>query len=365
MHVHLRNKSDHLHRQRVAIRFGLPRLIERRPGVETPLRCDAIESLVVRHSSPGKVVYAALLGNVLIAITKSVAAAWTGSSAMLSEAVHSLVDTVNELLLLYGVHRSRRPPDRAHPLGHGRELYFWSFIVALMVFGLGAGVSLFEGINHLLHRVPIENPTVNYLVLGLSFVFELGSWYVAFKAFRAAKGARGYLEAVGVAKDPTTFTVLFEDSAALAGLVIASAGIWTAQVFDMPKLDGIASLGIALVLAAAGAALARRTKQLLIGEGARPELQRSILEIANRHAGIASANGVLTAQLGADQVVAAVSAEFNDRLTTPEIEDCVRSLEDEVRSAHPEVSILFVKPQTAATWKSRRSAIDAARTDSD
>jgi divalent metal cation (Fe/Co/Zn/Cd) transporter len=190
-------------------------------------------------------------------------------------------------------------------------------------------------------------------------VFELGSWSVAFRAFRAAKGGRGYLEAIGVAKDPTTFTVLFEDSAALAGLLIAFAGIWASQVFDMPKLDGVASLGIALVLAVAGGALARRTKQLLIGEQAQPELQRSILEIASRHAGITRANGVLTAQVGADRVVAALSAEFDDRLTTPQIEACVRSLEDEIRSAHPEVSVLFVKPQAAATWESRRQAIEA------
>lgn len=320
---------------------------------------------MARHSSPGKVVYAALLGNVLIAITKFAAAAWTGSSAMLSEAVHSLVDTINELLLLYGMRRSRRPPDSAHPLGHGRELYFWSFIVALMVFALGAGVSLFEGVNHILHPVPMENPTVNYVVLGLSAVFEFGSWWVAFKAFRAAKGRRGYLEAIGVAKDPTTFTVLFEDSAALAGLLIAFAGIWAAQFFDMPKLDGVGSVGIALVLGVAGAALARRTKQLLIGEGAPPELRRSILEIASRHAGIASANGVLTAQLGPDQVVVGLSAEFDDRLTTTQIEDCVRTLEEEIRSAHPEVSLLFVKPQTAAIWESRRRAIEAGGTDAD
>jgi cation diffusion facilitator family transporter len=320
---------------------------------------------VARHTSSGKVLYAALLGNVLIATTKFGAAAWTGSSAMLSEAVHSLVDTINELLLLYGRRRSRRPPDLAHPLGHGRELYFWSFIVALMVFGLGAGVSLFEGVNHILDPVPMEDPTVNYIVLGLSFVFEFGSWWVALKAFREGKGRRGYLEAVGVAKDPTTFSVLFEDSAALAGLLIAFAGIWASQAFDMPKLDGVGSLGIALVLGVAGATLARRTKQLLIGEEAQPELQRSILEIASRHRGIAKANGVLTAQMGPDQVLVALSAEFDDRLTTPEIEDCVKTLEDEIRSAHPEVSRLFVKPQTAATWESKTRELEAGGTDPD
>ena len=319
---------------------------------------------VDQRSSSRKVVYVALLGNVLIAVTKFGAAAWTGSSAMLSEAVHSLVDTVNELLLLYGMRRSSRPPDAAHPWGHGRELYFWSFIVALMVFGLGAGASAYEGVTHILHPLPMEDPTVNYVVLGLSFVFEFGSWRVALNRFRAAKGGQGYLEAVGVAKDPTTFTVLFEDSAALVGLLIAFAGISTAHLFDMPVLDGVASIGIALVLGTAGALLARRTKELLIGEPARPELERSILQIAERHPGIARANGVRTTQLGPDQVIAALSAEFDDRLTTPEIEESVRSLENEMKAAHPEIAVLFVKPQTAATWESRRKLIDAGATGS-
>jgi cation diffusion facilitator family transporter len=314
---------------------------------------------VARRSSSSNVIYAALLGNVLIAATKFGAAVWTGSSAMLSEAVHSSVDTVNEVLLLYGLHRSRRRPDAEHPLGHGRELYFWSFIVALMVFGVGAGVSLYEGVSHILHPVPLEDPSVNYVVLGLSLVFEFASWSVAFREFRAAKGRRGYLEAISVARDPVTFTVLFEDSAALVGLLIAFIGISTAHAFSMPVLDGVASIGIAAVLGLTGAFLARRTKELLVGESAHPELQRSILEIAGRHPGIAKANGVLTAQIGSDQVVAGLSAEFEDRLTTPEMEDCVTSLEKEIKAAHPEISILFVKPQTAATWEERaRSSKD-------
>lgn len=314
---------------------------------------------MARQSSSSKVVYAALLGNVLIAVTKSAAAAYTGSSAMLSEAVHSFVDTGNELLLLYGISRARRPPDTTHPLGHGRELYFWSFIVALMVFALGAGISLYEGINHVARPVPVENPIVNYVVLGASFVFEGASWWVALQAFRATKGRLGYLEAISVSKDPTTFTVLFEDSAALVGLFIALVGIASADAFDLPQLDGVASIGIAMVLGTTAIALARRTKELLIGESAHPEVQAAILRIADAHHGIVKANGVLTTQLGPNQVVAALSAEFEDRLTTPEIEACVNDLEDEIRAAHPEVSALFVKPQTAATWTARRKAVEA------
>jgi cation diffusion facilitator family transporter len=314
---------------------------------------------MARKSSASKVVYAALLGNVLIAVTKFAAAAFTGSSAMLSEAVHSLVDTGNELLLIYGMKRASRPPDSEHPMGHGRELYFWSFMVALLVFALGAGVSLFEGINHLLHPTRIENPFINYIVLGLSFVFEGSSWLVALKEFRANKGKLGYLEAVGVSKDPTTFTVLFEDSAALIGLVIAFAGIGGSLAFDMPQLDGIASIGIALVLATIAIVLANRTKELLIGESAYPHVQESILAIAGRHRCIVKANGVITMQIGPYQVVAALSAEFEDSLTTPQIEDCVNSVEAQIKEAHPEISILFVKPQTPATWQSRRSRIEA------
>ena len=320
---------------------------------------------MARQSSSTKVVYAALLGNLLIAVTKAAAATFTGSSAMLSEAVHSFVDSGNELLLLYGMRRARKPPDSAHPFGHGRELYFWNFIVALMVFALGAGISLYEGINHIAHPVPIENPVVNYVVLAVSCVFEGSSWWIALREFRAAKGRLGYLEAVGVSKDPTTFTVLFEDSAALIGLLIAFAGIAGASAFGVPELDGVASIGIALVLGVTAIVLARRTKELLIGESAYPAVQSSIMRIAGAHHGIVHANGVLTMQLGPHQVVVALSAEFEDKLTTPEIEECVNSLEAQIRQAHPEMAVLFVKPQTPAVWQSRRKAIEAGDDDTE
>ena len=282
-----------------------------------------------------KVVYAALAGNLAIAATKFVAAWLTGSSAMLSEAVHSLVDTINELLLLYGMYRADKRPDRNHPFGHGRELYFWSFIVALLVFALGAGVSLYEGIGHLLAPHPIEHVLVNYFVLGLSFVFEAASWRVAMKEFRAVKGDLSYFEAFRCSKDPTTFTVLFEDSAALVGLVIAFAGILGAHLLGMPQLDGIASISIAVVLAVSSMFLARETKALLIGESALPQVRESVLEIATADPAIRRANGVLTVQMGPEQVVAALSAEFEDRLTTPEIEACVNRVEAAIKARHP------------------------------
>jgi cation diffusion facilitator family transporter len=318
---------------------------------------------MARHTGSRKVIYAALLGNLLIAITKFIAAAITGSSAMLSEAVHSLVDTGNELLLLYGMHRASRPPDLEHPLGYGRELYFWSFIVALMVFALGAGISIYEGIMHMLHPEPVENPLLNYVVLSASVCFEAGSWWIALKEFRKAKGKLGYLEAVDASKDPTTFTVLFEDSAALSGLLIAFIGIATATHFNLPELDGAASIGIGLVLGTTAIVLARRTKELLIGEPANPEVQESILRIAGAQPEIVRANGVVTVQLGANEVFAALSAEFDDALTTPQIEACVNGVETRIKAVHPEISLLFVKPQTAATWEARRRRIAAAAAD--
>jgi divalent metal cation (Fe/Co/Zn/Cd) transporter len=231
--------------------------------------------------------------------------------------------------------------------------------VALLVFALGAGVSFYEGVVHMRDPEPVENPAVNYVVLGLSFVFESFSWWVAFKEFRRAKGPLGYFRAMRESKDPTTFTVLFEDSAALAGLLIALVGITAAQVFEMPELDGLASIGIALVLAVTALVLARETKGLLIGEAAHPRLQESILEIAGLDPAVERANGVLTVHLAPQQVVAALSAEFADELTAPEIEACVSRIETQVKTAHPEITTLFVKPQSAGTYRRRRAIIEA------
>jgi cation diffusion facilitator family transporter len=311
------------------------------------------------HGGSKKVIYAALAGNLAIALTKFAAAFFTGSSAVLSEGVHSLVDTGNGGLLLYGMHRAARPPDRTHPLGHGRELYFWSFIVALLVFALGAGVSFYEGVLHIMAPEPVANVKVNYIVLGLAFLFEGSSWWVALKELRKQKGRLGWIEAVQVSKDPSVYTVLFEDSAALLGLIVAFAGILAAELLDMPQLDGAASIGIALILAATAIFLARESKSLLLGEPASPEVQQKILAIVQQDPAVQRANGVLTLHMGPREIVAALSIEFEDHLTAPEIEACVERLEARLKTDMPEIARLFVKPQTAGTWEHRRNAVEA------
>jgi cation diffusion facilitator family transporter len=305
-----------------------------------------------------KVIYAALAGNLLIAVTKFAAAVWTGSSAMLSEAVHSVVDTGNQGLLLYGHHRANRPPDDRHPLGFGRELYFWSFIVALLVFAVGAGVSFYEGIEQLKERQPISNPTVNYVVVALAFVFEGTSWSIALKEFRRRKGPLGYFEAFRRSKNPPLYIVLFEDSAALIGLAIALAGNIASYHFDRPVFDGVASLGISLVLAITAVMLARESKELLIGEPASPRVTGSIMSIARGRDGVERVNGMLTVHLSPDEIVVALSVEFSDRLTTPEIEQHVAALEKALREAHPEIITVFVKPQTREQFNQFRSDHD-------
>ena len=297
------------------------------------------------------VVWVALAGNLLVAATKAGAAAWTGSAAMLSEAVHSLVDCGNQVLLLYGMRRASRTADPEHPIGYGRELYFWSFIVALLVFALGAGVSLYEGISHLRRPVPIEHALANYIVLALALVFEGVSWLVSLRKFRAAKGSLGYYEAFRKSKDPATFMVLFEDSAALLGILIAAAGTYATTNWQLPLADGIASLAIGLVLAATAMLLARESKSLLIGERANQHFSDSILRIAAQASPELKANGVLTAQLAPDQILVALSLEFDDRLQAPRIEELVIDIERKIRAAHPEVVSLFVKPQTPAAYR--------------
>ena len=299
------------------------------------------------------VVYAALFGNLSIALVKFIAAYITNSSAMLSEAVHSVVDTLNEILLLYGLKKSQQPANYQHPFGYGRELYFWAFIVALLVFALGSVVSIYQGIQHILHPEAIESPMVNYAVLGFAILCEGTSWFIALKTFKKTKGKMSYFEAFRRSKDPTTFTVLFEDSAALIGLLIALVGIFCAHQLSLPVLDGVASVLIGIVLAISALLLARETKGLLMGETADPKLRHNVLQVAQEDDAVYSANGVLTEQMGAHQVIASLSLEFKDSLTSDDIEACVNRIEAKIKSIHPEIVALFVKPQTKQVWLER------------
>jgi cation diffusion facilitator family transporter len=310
-------------------------------------------------------VWAALGGNVLVAAAKFVAAFMTGSAAMLSEAVHSLVDTLNELLLLYGIARSTRPADREHPLGYARELYFWSFVVALLIFTLGAGVSVYQGIERLANPQPIEKPAIIFTVLAASMIFEGASWLVGARAFRASKRDLSWWEAFRQSKDPPAFIVIFEDSAAVLGILVAAAGTAAAVVTGDSRWDGIASLLIAAILAGVAALLARESKALLIGERADPTLSDAVLRIAAGLPGVCSANSIVTVQLAPKSIVATLSLDFFDYMRAPEIEHAVIELEKRIRSTYPEVTALFVKPQSVLVAAERRKQPEAIMTPDD
>ena len=313
--------------------------------------------------SSGLVVWTALVGNLLVAVTKFVAAAVTGSSAMLSEAIHSLVDTTNEVLLLYGLRRAKKKPDADFPFGYGRELYFWSFVVAILIFMLGAGVTIWEGVLHIREPEPLQKPTVIYLVLGVSALFEGVSWVVSLREFRKVDGHVGLWEAIQRSKDPPKFMVLLEDTAALVGLGIAALGVWLSVRFDEPRYDGAASILIGVVLAIVAVVLAKETKGLLIGERADPELARDVKRMIGDFDGVEAANGLLTVQLAPDQVIAIASVAFDDHLRATEIETLVDAIETAVVARHPEIGRLFIKPQTPAAYaESRRTLFDEGYT---
>ncbi len=298
-----------------------------------------------------KVIYTALIGNGLIAISKFIASAATGSSAMLSEAIHSVVDTGNQGLLLLGIKRARQPPDAAHPFGYGMELYFWTFVVAILIFAVGAGVSIYEGVHKLHNPQLIQNPIINYIVLGLAMIFEGYAWYVAFAEFKRIKGDMSYLEAVRRSKDPTVFTVLFEDSAAMLGLMVAFLGVAGATTLDMPKLDGAASIVIGVILAITAMLLAYESKSLLIGERAKVEVIGGIREIIRRQPEIIALNELLTMHMGPKDILLNLSVDFDDRVSSQQVEEAISDMEQQIKVKYPEVSRVFIEAQS---WQRHR-----------
>ncbi|MDH5528091.1 MAG: cation diffusion facilitator family transporter [Nitrospirota bacterium] len=294
-------------------------------------------------SGSTRVVLAALAGNLLIAISKFGAAAHTGSSAMLSESIHSLVDTGNQWLLLYGMRRAKQPPDATHPFGYGMEVYFWTFVVSILVFALGAGISIYEGIDRITHPHPVGDPTINYVVLGVAMLFEATAWWVAYREFNRSRGTLSLLAAVRRSKDPTVFTVLFEDSAAMLGLLVAFLAVWTAHNFDMPILDGIASVLIGLILAVTAAVLAYESKGLLIGEAAHPEEVEMIRKLAIADPRIDGVNAVLTMHMGPDDVLLNLSLDFADHLSAGELEQTIVELSERIRANNRQIKRVFIE----------------------
>ncbi len=296
-------------------------------------------------SGSKKVILAALAGNTLISITKFGAAAYTGSSAMLSEGIHSLVDTGNQILLLYGLKRAAKPADADFPFGYGKEVYFWSFIVAILIFALGGGISIYEGLSNLKHPEPISNPIVNYVVLGLAMVFEGFAWLFAFKEFNKLRGKWGYIEAIQRAKDPTIFVVLFEDSAAMLGLLVAFAGIALSQYTGILIFDSLASIMIGLILVGTSIWLAYETKGLLIGESANRSTIKEIREILRTNNSIEHVNEILTMHMGPDFILANISVDFNDARTAAEIETTIAEIDAAIKAGNPLIKRIFVEAE--------------------
>ncbi len=296
-------------------------------------------------SGSKKVIYAALAGNSLIAVTKGAASVYTGSSAMMSEAIHSLVDTGNQILLLVGLKRAERPADDEHPFGYGRELYFWAFVVAILIFAVGAGVSIYEGIKKVQHPHEVTNPMVNYMVLLFSMVFEGAALYIAVKEFNKARGDSGFWTAVRRSKDPATFTVVFEDSAAMLGLFIAFIALVMAEWLNLPVLDGVGSIGIGLILAATAVFLAYETKALLIGEAADPMVEHGIRELVAKEKTIRNLNELRTMHMGPEDVLMALSIDFHDHHKAGTVENTIYRLETAIKSDYPQIRRLYIEVQ--------------------
>jgi cation diffusion facilitator family transporter len=290
-------------------------------------------------------VYGAMAANVAIAVTKFIVATATGSSAMLSEAIHSTVDTCDSVLLLVGLARSKRKPSLEHPFGHGKELYFWTLIVAVLIFGLGGGLSIYEGVLHVLHPVPLENAKWNYIVLGAAALFESVSLVIGLRAFFRDKGDMPFWEALRTSKDPTTYTVITEDTAAIIGLAFAAIGVYASHRLDMPRIDGGASIAIGLLLAGVAVVLISESRSLLIGEGVRIDTAKSIRNMALSTQGVVDAALPRSMYLGPEAVLLTLDVAFDPALGAQDIATAVQRIEKGIRERYPRIKRIYVEAQ--------------------
>lgn len=293
-------------------------------------------------------IIAAMVGNGAISISKFVGASLSGSSAMFSEGVHSLVDTGNQVLLLMGIKLSKKGSSAQFPFGRGKEVYFWSFVVSILIFALGGGVSLYEGIHQIMHPTPSESSIVNYIVLILSIFFEIGACYFAFKEFMKQKGNRTAIQAVREGKDPTLFTVLFEDCAAVFGLVVALVGIYLTEQTGNPIYDGIASAIIGLLLISVAIWLALETKGLLIGESASDETLVLVDNVLKDRESIVKVNEVLTMHLGPNEILLNLSIDFKDNINVGELEKIISELTQILKKKDGRFTRVFIEAETSS-----------------
>jgi cation diffusion facilitator family transporter len=309
------------------------------------------------HQEKPVAIYGAMVANLAIAATKFVAAGFTGSSAMISEGIHSVVDTGNQILLLFGIKRSQRPPDAVHPFGHGMEQYFWSLVVAMLLFGVGGGLSVYEGITHLLHPHPLEDPFWNYVSLGIAFVFEGISWILAMRQLRPMIREKGMWKALRTSKDPSIVTLFFEDSAALVGLIVAFLGVFLGHLWRTPVTDGVASIVIGLLLAAVASFLVAQSRELLLGESVDPEILADIRRIVRSDPAVADAKDPLTMHLGPEEVLLNLELDFHPDLPPGQITQSINRLEQEIRRRHPEIQRIFIE---ARSMGGKAQAVEAA-----
>jgi cation diffusion facilitator family transporter len=297
---------------------------------------------------------AALAANLAIAIIKFVAAGFTGSSAMLAEGIHSVVDTTNEWLLLLGLRKSQRPAHAGRPFGYGRELYFWSFIVGICIFGIGGGISIYEGIEHLRHPGALGDPTWNYVVLGLAFLFDGASFLVARRAFNAQRHGRAFWATFRESKDPSVFVVLFEDAADLLGLIVAFLGVFLSHQLQNPYLDGVASLLIGVILLVVAGLLLRENRSLLLGEPAGAELLEHIRTQAQADAAVVQVALPMSSYLSPHEILMVLRVEFRPELSTTELTTAIGRLQAQIQQQHPDIRHLFVEPAFLAKTEPAR-----------
>ena len=292
-------------------------------------------------------IYSALVANLAIAVSKFMAASFTGSSSMISEGIHSLVDTSNEVLLLLGLHKSKKPADAKRPFGYGRELYFWSYVVSISIFGIGGGISFYEGVTHLQHPVPIEDPIWNYIVLGIALVFDGISFIIALRTFNAQRGELGFWRAVRLSKDPSVFVVLFEDAADVLGLLVALAGVFLGHYLHNPYFDGAASIIIGLILASVSMLLAQESKSLLLGESAEPEVLRKVAALTETDPAVIKVNRLLSSYMSPEEVVLVIHIVFQPGLTTQAITDAVTRIQRLIQRDLPTIRQICIEPSPA------------------
>lgn len=291
-----------------------------------------------------KSIYAALFANLLIAITKFVAGAIGNSASMIAEGIHSVVDTINQLLLLLGVKLSKKKADKYHPLGYGKELYFWSFVVSILIFGLGGGVSVYQGITHIIHPEELGDPTWSYLVLAASVVFEGASLVIAAKEFNKLREGQSWWNAIIRSKDPSTFLVLFEDSAAVVGLFIVAICLWLSHHLNKPYIDGIASLLVGLILIFVSLILARESRSLLMGEGIRMDTKKRIRKIAEGDKGVMKLMHLMSTYQSPEEILVMIIIAFEPDLNTGEINDSIDRIREQIKSEFKRIRFVIIQP---------------------